>query len=69
MPQTPACPVSLVRDFVARKCQYTRALRPQVTSAPVQELAPDGSLQDEEIRELLRTSLKTKKKKNKKTTA
>jgi hypothetical protein len=36
-----------------------------VTSVPVQELAPDGSLEDEEVRELLRTSLKMKKKKKK----
>jgi hypothetical protein len=40
-----------------------------VTSVPVQELAPDGSLEDEEVRELLRTSLKLKKKKAKKEAA
>lgn len=50
-----------------RKRQYTRASRSQVTSVPVQELVPDGSLEDDEVRELLRTSLKTKKKKTKKT--
>jgi len=65
MPQTPARPISRVRDFVVLKRKHSRASRPQVTSVPVQELAPDGSLEDEEVRELLRTSLKMKKKKKK----
>jgi len=50
---------------VVLKRKHSRASRPQVTSVPVQELAPDGSLEDEEVRELLRTSLKMKKKKKK----